>query len=219
MPLAQLGRGWLPLVERVVDALAPGRSPPDPFASQACQLLELTVAWNAKLDLTAAKEPAELVDLMLADAVALFGQSDVRSGEAWLDVGSGSGAPGLPLALLEPGARVTLLEPMQKRVAFLRTLVGTLGATAQVLRGRAEQRPDRSTEFAISRATLPPADWLREGARLATREVWLLLAREAPPALPGWHLHADRSFVWPLTGRSRRLVAFRPAHAGAGDLI
>jgi 16S rRNA (guanine527-N7)-methyltransferase len=208
MVLAQLGNGFAPYVERAVLALAPGISPPAPFEELACRLLDLTVAWNAKMDLTAAKTTEELVDLTFADALALFGRGELRASDAWLDVGSGSGAPGLPLALVEPRLAMTLLEPMQKRVAFLRTLVGTLRIGAQVLRGRVEDRPDGSTDVAISRATLPPAEWLREGARIAKREVWVLLAREEAPSSPGWSVRTDFAFEWPLTGRKRRMVGF-----------
>jgi 16S rRNA (guanine527-N7)-methyltransferase len=213
MALAQLGAGWTPHVERVVAALSPELAPPDGFLPLACRLLDLTVSWNEKMDLTAAKSTAELVDLTLADAVALFGQGALAAGGAWLDVGSGAGAPGVPLALLEPQVRMTLCEPLQKRVAFLRTLVGSLGVGARVVRGRAEALEAGSAEVAISRATLSPPAWLAEGARLATREVWVLLAREPPPALPGWAVRADISCEWPLTGRNRRLVSFRPLAA------
>jgi len=167
------------------------------------------------MDLTAAKSPEELVDLLFADAAALFGQGELGRSQAWLDVGSGSGAPGLPIALLGPRLRVTLLEPMQKRVAFLRPAVGTLGVTVQVSRGRVEDVPERSTDVAISRATLPPPEWLRAGARLATEAVWVLLAREEPPTLTGWRKQTDLSFAWPLTGRARRLARFTPSPAGA----
>jgi 16S rRNA (guanine527-N7)-methyltransferase len=217
MALAQLGAGWTPYVERVVSALSPAFRAPEGFAALACRLLDLTVSWNAKMDLTAAKSAEELVDLTFADAAALFGHGELTPGAVWLDVGSGSGAPGVPLSLFEPRLGVTLLEPMQKRVAFLRTLAGTLSAGTRVLRGRAEGLPARSTEVAISRATLPPPDWLREGARLATHEVWILLARESPPSLPGWGVRTDFSCEWPLTGRRRRLVAFRPLAVETDD--
>lgn len=210
MALAQLGAGWTPHVEGVIAALSPGRSPPAGFVSLSCRLLDLTVSWNEKMDLTAAKSPEELVDLTLADAVALFGQGALAAAGAWVDVGSGAGAPGVPLALLEPRLQLTLVEPLQKRVAFLRTLVGSLGIGARVVRGRSETLPAGSAEVAISRATLAPPAWLAEGARLATREVWVLLAREPAPSLAGWAARTDVACEWPLTGRKRRLVGFRP---------
>ncbi len=217
MALAQLGDGFAPYVTRVATALSEGRALPAGFEALACRLLDLTVAWNEKIDLTAAKSAEELVDLMFADALALFGRGELVAEESWLDVGSGSGAPGLPLALIKPDLRVTLLEPMQKRVAFLRTLVGTVGIGAQVVRGRVESRPSATTDVAISRATLPPAEWVREGARLARREVWVLLAREEPPVCPGWSVRTDFSFEWPLTGRKRRMVAYGRASERVGD--
>lgn len=213
MALAQLGERFAPYVTRVATALSAGRSLPPGFDALACRLLDLTVAWNEKIDLTAAKSAEELVDLVFADALALFGRGELVAYETWLDVGSGSGAPGLPLALIKPDLRVTLVEPMQKRVAFLRTLVGTLGIGAQVLRGRVETLPAASSDVAISRATLPPAEWLREGARVARREVWVLLAREEPPACPGWSVRTEFAFEWPLTGRKRRVVAYGPTSA------
>jgi 16S rRNA (guanine527-N7)-methyltransferase len=217
MALAQLGAAWTPHVERVVAALSPALTPPDGFLPLACRLLDLTVSWNAKIDLTAAKSAEELVDLTLADALALFGQGALAAGGVWLDVGSGAGAPGVPLALLEPRMQMTLCEPLQKRVAFLRTLAGSLGVAARVVRGRAEALPAGSAEYAISRATLAPPDWLAEGARLATREVWVLLAREPPPSLTGWAVRTDIACTWPLTGRKRRLVAFRRSADATGS--
>jgi 16S rRNA (guanine527-N7)-methyltransferase len=217
MALAQLGAGWTPHVERVVATLSPDRAPPDGFLPLACRLLDLTVSWNEKMDLTAAKSTEELVDLTLADAVALFGQGALAAGGAWLDVGSGAGAPGVPLALLEPRVHMTLCEPLQKRVAFLRTLAGSLGVGVRVVRGRSQALQAASAEVAISRATLAPPEWLVEGARLATREVWVLLAREPAPSLPGWAVRTDVACEWPLTARKRRLVAFvrLPARDGS----
>jgi 16S rRNA (guanine527-N7)-methyltransferase len=99
-------------------------------------------------------------------------------GGRWVDVGSGIGAPGLPLALLAPGVDVTLVEPRAKRVSFLRTAIGTLGLdNVRVERSRSDVLAARSFDVAISRATMPPPDWLAEGARLSRQRVWVLLAR------------------------------------------
>ena len=129
------------------------------------------------------------MDLLFADAAAIARECDRPSSEPeeWLDVGSGVGAPGVALALLEPAIRMRLVEPRAKRVAFLRTLLHTLGRPdVLVERTRVETLPERSCDVAVSRATLPPADWLREGARVARRDVWVLVAREAPPKASGW---------------------------------
>ena len=173
---------------------------------------ELVASWNERVDLTAARDPDELVDLLFADAAAVLGERGARveSREAWLDVGSGMGAPGVALALFEPRLAMTLVEPRVKRVAFLRTLLHELGrADIGIERSRSETMTDGSCDVAISRATLPPAEWLKEGARLARHEVWVLLAREAEPAEPGWDIAKSFEYVWPLTGMTRRAVQYR----------
>lgn len=211
MALRELGPGWTPLLERLLAAF-PAQGPLDSgFLERAARYLDLVVSWNARMDLTAAKSAEELVDLSFADAAAIFACGALAPSTRWVDVGSGAGAPGLPLALFEPRLAMTLLEPMQKRVAFLRTAVGTLGSCAKVVRGRVEDLPERAQAVAVSRATLAPSDWLAAGARVATDEVWVLLARETPPELPGWAPYKDLSFDWPLTQKSRRAAAFRPS--------
>jgi len=210
MLLGELGRGWLPPLERLLGAFPTEAALPEGFLERAARYLDLVVSWNARMDLTAAKSAEELVDLSFADAAALFASGALAEPARWLDVGSGAGAPGLALSLFAPRLEMTLLEPMQKRVAFLRTAVGTLGGSVNVVRGRVEEHPEQSASVAISRATLAPDDWLAAGARVATDEVWVLLAREAPPRRAGWAQCRDLSFEWPLTRKARRAAAFRP---------
>jgi 16S rRNA (guanine527-N7)-methyltransferase len=203
--------GFRPLVDRLLsEAGSPGT---DHFVSAVpalCRLLDLLVEWNSRLDLTAARTPEELVDLTLADAVALALRHRPGHRE-WVDVGSGAGAPGLPLALLEPALSMTLVEPRTKRVAFLRSVIGTLGRQdIRVLRERSDALPDKQWDSAVSRATLPPPEWLREGARLARSAVWLLIARAEVPLLAGWRLSRCDDYVWPLTGVARKVLSFEP---------
>jgi 16S rRNA (guanine527-N7)-methyltransferase len=212
MSLAQLGAGWQPLLERELGAFGLSAQVGDAFLSSATTYLDRLVEWNARIDLTAAREPEELVDLTFADAAALAGAGALRPGECWVDVGSGMGAPGVALALFEPSLRMTLVDSRAKRIAFLRTLGASLsGLALEIRRERSERLAGGAWAVAISRATLPPPEWLREGARLAEREVWVLLAREGPPSLTGWDAASDLAFEWPLTGRQRRAVAFQPA--------
>jgi 16S rRNA (guanine527-N7)-methyltransferase len=173
---------------------------------QLCAYCDLVVTWNQRVDLTAARSADELVDLLLADAFAIISQQSGLASERWFDVGSGVGAPGIPLALLSP-MRMTLIEPRNKRVAFLRTAVGSLHRPdVIVVRKRSDEFEAASCDVAVSRATLPPPEWLNEGARLATQRVWLLLAKAAVPELGGRKILADFSYEWPLTRVARRAV-------------
>jgi 16S rRNA (guanine527-N7)-methyltransferase len=149
---------------------------------------------------------------MLADALVLAPR--LPRGGRVVDVGTGAGAPGLPVAILRPDLRVTLVEPLQKRVAFLRTTVGSAlpaGSRPEVVRGRGEDVAPRGEPIAaaLSRATLAKERWLALGAELAPQgEVWVLLAREDPPALRGWVVADDVRYAWPLTRVERRAVRY-----------
>lgn len=77
-------------------------------------------------------------------------------GERVVDIGSGAGLPGLPLAIARPDLQVVLLEPMLRRVEFLQEVVTDLGLAVEVVRGRAEERSVRErlggSDAAVSRA-------------------------------------------------------------------
>ncbi|MBX3230513.1 MAG: 16S rRNA (guanine(527)-N(7))-methyltransferase RsmG [Labilithrix sp.] len=169
--------------------------------------LDLVRTWNARIDLTAAKGDRELVDLMVADALVLA--TKIADGARVVDVGSGAGAPGFALALLRPDLKVTLVEPLAKRVSFLRTAIGTLARTdVELVRAKADdvvKERGRAFDVAISRATLPPPEWLPVGLSLAP-VVWTLLARDEPPASPNATLDDDLTYTWPLGGAGRRAV-------------
>jgi 16S rRNA (guanine527-N7)-methyltransferase len=159
--------------------------------------LDTLVEWNARMDLTAARSSDELLDLMLADAAILAARTP--QGASVVDVGTGAGAPGLAMALLRPDLKVTLVEPLVKRVSFLRSI----GARVKIERTRGEAVKGRF-DVAVSRATLAPAQWLELGSKLADR-VWVLLAREEPPA---GAIEEDVSYTWPRTGAQRRAVRY-----------
>jgi 16S rRNA (guanine527-N7)-methyltransferase len=200
--------GFEPLVVRVASAFAAPLS----IDSQArlTRWIEHVARWNERIDLTAARSDEELCDLMVADAALLA--SRIARDQTVIDVGTGAGAPGLPLALMRSDLEVTLVEPMQKRTTLLRMTVGALDGTerVRVLQKRGEELAPGAYDVAVSRATLPPLEWLALGARLG-REVWVLLAREDPPELEGWTIVDDHRYQLPLTGADRRAVAYRAA--------
>jgi 16S rRNA (guanine527-N7)-methyltransferase len=210
MTLKRLGSAWQPLVRQVLFALGAERLASSENVAAMSELCDQVVSWNLRINLTSARSPEQLVDLYVADAAVLAVHA-LPGARTWVDVGSGAGAPGLPLALLSPGLSVTLVEPRAKRVAFLRTAAFSLiGNRAHVVRGRSEELLSGGWEMAVSRATLPPSEWLVEGTRLARRGVWVLLGQAPAPSRPGWRLAADVSYQLPLTGAGRRALCFAP---------
>lgn len=214
MTIASLG-------DRVARAAATLGSKAEP------RLLDRVTTWctrvketNARIDLTAARDDDELVDLLVADAIVLAAR--LPAGARVVDVGSGAGAPGLPIALLREDLEVTLVEPLDKRVSFLRSVIGGLGPAPgarvpRVVRGRGEVLAPQGGgpapfDVATSRATLPPAEWLALGERLAAADVWVLVAR-ATAEVDAIEARAAESvdYVWPLTGVRRRALRVRSA--------
>lgn len=83
--------------------------------------------WNKKINLTAITGTREIAIKHFVDSLAAANvMTDVTGDDALLDVGAGAGFPGLPLKILFPQIQTALLEPNQKKTAFLRHVIGTL---------------------------------------------------------------------------------------------
>jgi 16S rRNA (guanine527-N7)-methyltransferase len=167
--------------------------------------LDTLAEWNAKIDLTAAKDPRAIAWLMLADAMKLA--PAIAKGASVVDVGTGAGAPGLALAILRTDLRVTLAEPLAKRASFLRTVIGTLGRMDVTLLGkRGDELARGAFDVAVSRATFAPEEWLALGLELVVPhgEVWLFLAEGEAPA----GARDEIAWVEPPLGKRRRLVRY-----------
>lgn len=103
-------------------------------AGDLARYLDLLERWDRRIDLTGVRGSEARVQVLVQAALSMAPY--VMPGRL-LDIGSGNGSPGLVLALLEPGAQVTLLEPRLKRWAFLREACRMLGrADIRVLRSR-----------------------------------------------------------------------------------
>ncbi len=82
---------------------------------------------NQVMNLTAITEPSQVAERHFLDSAAVLGCTDFK-GKRVIDVGTGAGFPGLPLRLLEPSIRLTLLDSLGKRVDWLREVAAALGA-------------------------------------------------------------------------------------------
>lgn len=115
------------------------------------QYLELLKKWNQVYNLTAIREDEKLVSHHLLDSLAI---APHLSGDSLLDVGTGPGLPGIPLAIVRPDLRVVLLDSNHKKTAFVRQAVAELGlGNVEVVLARAEtyERNDRFSVI-VSRA-------------------------------------------------------------------
>ncbi len=118
---------------------------------------KLLLEKNQVMNLTAITDPSQVAILHFLDSAAVLGCADFK-GKQVIDVGTGAGFPGLPLRILEPSIRLTLLDSLGKRVDWLREVADTLGAEdVECLHARAEEHALKpgyrdSFDFAVSRA-------------------------------------------------------------------
>ena len=108
------------------------------------------------MNLTAITEPSAFAGLHLLDSLSLIPLAGLSSGTV-VDVGTGAGFPGVPLAIALPEARVTLLDSLGKRIEFLRETCGALGLeNTRCVHARAEEFGEREQfDWAVSRAVAP----------------------------------------------------------------
>ncbi len=115
------------------------------------QYIDLIVKWNKVYNLTAIQDPERMATDHILDSLAIV--PHIRP-DRILDIGSGAGLPGIPVAIARPHWRVTMLDASQKRCAFLRQVVIELGLhNAEVACARIENhRPARPFDTVVSRA-------------------------------------------------------------------
>ena len=100
---------------------------------------ELLIDWNRRINLTAITEPRQACSKHFLDSLLRLEDVSFAPGESLLDVGTGAGFPGIPLAIACPELEVTLLDSLRKRVDFLQAVLSELGLSrVQALHERAE---------------------------------------------------------------------------------
>ncbi|MDI1301547.1 MAG: 16S rRNA (guanine(527)-N(7))-methyltransferase RsmG [bacterium] len=139
--------------------------------------LSLLLKWNAAYNLTAVRDPEQMVIKHLLDSLAIL---PYVQGKTLIDVGTGAGLPGFVLALVKPELHVTMLDSNGKKIRFLRQAIADIGVkNAEAVQCRVEEF-DRKFDVVSSRAfatltdmVLGSAQLLNEGGEfLAMKGVW-----------------------------------------------
>jgi len=120
-------------------------------AQQLEEYLNLLQRWNKVYNLTAVRDPAQMSTLHIADSLSV---AQYLQGASCLDVGSGAGLPGIPLAITQPERHFTLLDTNGKKTRFMQQAVLELGLkNVQVVQTRVESwQPAAPFDAVISRA-------------------------------------------------------------------
>lgn len=128
--------------------------------------LELVEKWNRVHNLTAVREPSQMVTLHLLDSLSIL--PHVANAASLVDVGTGAGLPGIPLAIARPAMRVTLLDSSHKKCAFLQQAKTELGlANVEVVCDRVEAwKPQSRFDVVVSRAFSDLADFVEQAKHL-----------------------------------------------------
>lgn len=150
--------------------------PPEAIA-QFERYLALLLKWNAKLNLTAVRQPEAIVRRHFIEGIQCAQiLPRLAPGSTLLDFGSGAGLPGVPIAICRPEIHVALGESQKKKAAFLYETVRSLGINAAVFDGRIEEMP---SERRFSIVTIRAADRMRDASADALERVepggWIVL--------------------------------------------
>ncbi len=173
--------------------------------------LALLVRWNATYNLTAIRDPREMVTKHLLDSLAM---APFVPDAPLADLGTGPGLPGIPLAIARPGCTVTLVESNGKKARFLREAVRTLRLpNARVAESRAENLDEPGAYSVITARALATLDRIIEvGGHLLSPDGRLLamkaetVAEEAARLPAGWRLDAVHPLAVPGLVATRQLA-------------
>lgn len=123
----------------------------DQQKDQLVKLVALLDKWNKAYNLTSVRDPQEMLVKHIMDSLVV---SPYLQGESFIDVGTGPGLPGLPLAIINPDKTFVLLDSLGKRISFIRNALRELGITnvIPVLSRVEDYQPEELFDGVLSRA-------------------------------------------------------------------
>lgn len=106
-------------------------------AEQFFEYMNLLIEWNEKMNLTAITEPSEIIQKHFVDSLTILNR--IEDNQKVVDVGTGAGFPGIPLAIMNPKLEITLVDSLNKRLVFLQEVINKLKLkNIEIVHARAE---------------------------------------------------------------------------------
>ena len=196
---------------------------PEKTVDTLCAFGQAMVKQNEVMNLTAITEPSQVAKLHLLDSLTVLKAADL-TGKTLIDVGCGAGFPGVPIAIAAD-CRVTLLDSLGKRMAWLETILPTLGIEAACVTARAEeyapahrQQFDYATSRAVARLNILlelTAPYVKVGGKVlamkgtAAREE----LAEAKNAIKRLGLQLERVEEFPVDGTAHTVIVLKKISA------
>jgi 16S rRNA (guanine527-N7)-methyltransferase len=200
------------MLQRLIhDAAALGVALTEHDAARLRQLLEELAHWNRRFNLTGITDLESMVSHHVLDSLAVHRH---LHGASIADVGTGAGFPGLPLALVNPERRFSLIDSNGKKIRFVSHAVRTLGlVNVEPLQARVEGlRPDRPFDTVLARAFAPLPQLLEAVAPLCGSETRVLAMKGKWPqgeldAVPRrWRIADSLTLMVPGLAEERCLI-------------
>lgn len=100
--------------------------------------MNMLIEWNEKMNLTAITEPEDIILKHFVDSLTIL--NDIKDNSTVVDVGTGAGFPGIPLSIMNPTLKITLVDSLNKRLIFLQEVVNKLNLkNIEIIHARAEE--------------------------------------------------------------------------------